>query len=101
MVQCQTNCGYSEKLLEKIRMTALGLLIAAKLIVTRKVIAGEIIESCVLAFKLQAAGADLAVSLLADNNLSDTFIWAVLVVILVPVEKQDYVSILLNGARFT
>src|SRR5690606_40491147 len=71
-----------------------GLLAAAK------VILGEVFKAGVLAEERQAAGADGAVALLADDHLGDALVLGILVVDLVAVDEQDDVGVLLDGAGF-
>ena len=66
-----------------------------------EILSGEVFEAGEFADEGRAAGADFAVSLFADDQFGNAFIRAFFVVILIPVDKQNHIRILLDGAGFS
>src|SRR5689334_204382 len=61
----------------------------------------HVLESRVLAEEREAHGADGTVALLADDDLGGALVRAVLVVHLVPIDEEDDVRVLPDGARLS
>ena len=61
----------------------------------------EVVEFNKVFEKLQFNGPRSTITLLANDNLSNAFIWAVLVVVLVSINENNQVGILLDRTGFT